>query len=170
MQFLRRSHQLKRVTSKWILAVFREAKSLTRWHTKAQRPAIDLMTRHLQRYHNIIFRLGSNHYQLHARLDRLWSSCHTQCETHADHVRQAHKPQNMFYTPATHTGNHRHSSCPEEQSSQESSEAPHWTRCRQPTSSTAIHIKGWKERYLLGQNHSLQIFGVIACIMLQNGT
>ena len=72
MQFLRRSHQLKRVTSKWILAVFREAKSLTRRHTKAHRSAIHLMARHLQRHHNItIFRLGSSHYQLRALLYRL---------------------------------------------------------------------------------------------------
>ena len=32
------------------------------------------------------------------------------------------------------------------------------------------HIKGSKERYLLGQKHNLQIFGVTPLIKLQNDT
>ena len=32
------------------------------------------------------------------------------------------------------------------------------------------HIKGWKERYLLGQKHNLLIFGVVLFIKLQNDT
>ena len=32
------------------------------------------------------------------------------------------------------------------------------------------HIKGSKERYLLGQKHNIQIFGVIPFVKLQNDT
>ena len=32
------------------------------------------------------------------------------------------------------------------------------------------HIKDLKERYLLGQKHSLQMFGIIPFIKLQNDT
>ena len=32
------------------------------------------------------------------------------------------------------------------------------------------HMKGSKERYLLGQKHNLQIFGVILFVKLQNDT
>ena len=32
------------------------------------------------------------------------------------------------------------------------------------------HIKGSKERYLLGQKHTLQIFGKIPFVKLQNHT
>ena len=35
---------------------------------------------------------------------------------------------------------------------------------------TLLHIKGSKERYLLGQKHNLQIFGVTPFVKLQNDT
>ena len=38
------------------------------------------------------------------------------------------------------------------------------------THGTPKQIKGSKERYLLGQKHNLQIFGVIPFIKLQNYT
>ena len=34
----------------------------------------------------------------------------------------------------------------------------------------ALNFKGSKERYLLGQKHSLQIFGVVRFVELQNDT